>query len=340
MFDIRVKHTLTILILSVIIMVFIILFINTNNNAYNEICENVNRKIYVLYTSGEIEDDFRYKYKKHKNEISDYEINTYRPLLDYDNITVSDWNKIALDINKVYEHYDSFVIIHGHSTLTYTASALSFMLEFLDKPVIFTNGNLTTALIVATKSFNNEVVVVTSNGDELRGSRSIPFSDLDFLSPNFRSLHINNTDVSWENKDLEVKLINPKINVVIIKIFPGIDEKYVANVAKNSVNGIILETYGQGKTPLSVNFLKLISSLIKNGIVIVSVSQRNIHIDHEVDIDLINTGVVDGGDMTSECAFAKLYFLLSNVKDRNIIGKLMQMSIRGEISEKITRQTI
>jgi L-asparaginase len=320
------KKTLIVLIGLALIMLFTTLYLSTNYS-YEENYV-VNQNIHVIHVSGDFETNFQDSYTKNSNNIGEYDIETYNSLLKSSDVTPQIWNKIATSIGSVYDNYDAFVIIHGKDTLTYTASALSFMLENLSKPVIFTDGEVVSALLLASKHSFPEVCV-ESKGVLLRACRTISYSDDDyFTSPNYPVL-TNETSFSLPKDPFQIKFINPKINVVVIKIHPGMDLKYLEKMSQYT--GIVLETYGVGNSPTSKKFLEIISSLVKNGVVIVNVSQSELIKKYNTDINLLKAGVLAGNDMTTYAIFCKLYYLLSNVKDKKLINQLMEKSFRGEI---------
>ena len=293
----------------------------------------VNRKIHVIHTSGEIEPNFQEIYKQNKEIIGHFDIHTYSPFINSSNITPKDWNDIAKDIGVAYNNYDAFVIIHNSNTISYTASAISFMLENLGKPVIFTNGELLTALTLASRYKIPEVVVVSGN-DILRGCRCITLSETRHISPNYPSL-TEETSLTPPQEIMQIKFMNPKVKVVVIKVFPGIDAKFLTNITKQtSIHGIILELYSNGTAPIDDTFLAAIAELAKKGVIIISVSQTpRVRRDYVTNIGLIDAGVVSGEDMTTPAAFGKLYYLLSNVKEQEVIGKLIDNNFRGELTK-------
>jgi len=342
---------------------------------------NNNKNIFILYTGGTIgmiNTPEGYILKSgylevelakltNQNDISNYVIHEYKPLLDSTDIKPTDWMRIGKDINSVYDDFDAFIILHGTDTMSYTASALSFMFETLSKPIIITgsmipmsqlrndgNNNILTSLILASNYKIPEVMVVFNN-KILRGNRSVKINTNSigaFGSPNYPPLGIIGVDIEIDKNKLlknpEEKMVLRKIEsdrykVVIIKLFPGIDETYLEN-ASNGADGIVLETFGIGDSPSNPKFINLLSELIENGVIIVNISQCLVHNVGENNYKngtiLRDIGVINGLDMTSETAFAKIYFLLSNIDGENkiqIIDQLITKSLRGELTESDTK---
>jgi len=292
----------------------------------------VNKRIRIIYTCGKIEPNFQEIYEQNQEMVGNFDVHTYSPLLKSSNITPEDWNKIAKDIRDAYRNYDAFVIVHNSNTLAYTASAISFMLENLGKPVIFTEGELLTSLIVASRYRIPEVIVV-SGKDILRGCRSMNVSNTKFISPNYPCL-TEETSLNAPHEMMQIKFINPNVKVAVVKVFPGIDAKFLTNIAKqNTIHGIVLELYGDGTAPIDDNFLVVIEELVKKGVIIISVSQNpKVYRQYTTNMGLLNAGVVPGGDMTTPAAFGKLYYLLSNVKDKKVLGQLVENNFRGELT--------
>ena len=135
---------------------------------------------------------------------------------------------------------------------------------------------------------------------------------------------------------MQIKFVSGKVRVVVVKIFPGMDGNYLLNAIGNTkVHGVVFETYGVGRSPTNPKFLKAINKLVKRGVVMVAVSQCNEISKPDVDIRLLEAGVLYGYDMTMSAAYTKLCFILSNIKDKKLIGQLMEQTFRGEMSINI-----
>ncbi|KAI8902829.1 asparaginase-domain-containing protein [Globomyces pollinis-pini] len=295
-----------------------------------------------------------------------YSILEYDPLLDSSNMTMSDWVKIATDIELNYQLYDAFLVLHGTDTMAYTASALSFLLENLGKSVIITGSqvplsevrtdaidNLLGALTIAGHFTIPEVGLFFDN-KLLRGNRASKVNAIEFNafdSPNLRPLvHVGiNIDVSWENiwrpKHLArfrvFKSMNPSVSS--LRIFPGITEATVRAFFAPTIKGVILETYGSGNAPSNrPDILEVIKEACDRGVVVVNCSQckkATVSSLYETGMALERLGVIPGADMTPECALTKLSYLLAKYKNDPVrVRSLIKRNLRGELTIVNRRQ--
>jgi L-asparaginase len=297
--------------------------------------------------------------KLYDPSMPDWELLELSPLLDSSNMTVLDWNRIGTIIEEHYEAFDGFVILHGTDTMAYTASALSFSLENLDKPVIITGSqiplcevrsdaldNLLTSIMIAAEGIVREVALFF-NDKLMRGNRCTKLSteDLDaFCSPNFPALAEVGTKIKYNEmipqrisrKAFRVQPLE-RIPIGIIKVFPGIQFDLFEEIMTESLKGIVLETFGAGNIPGSVDaILPIIQKAYENGTVLVVCSQcikGSVSLGtYETSSALKNAGAVCAYDMTTEAAVAKLYYLFSCGLDGKAVKKMMEADIAGELS--------
>lgn len=292
-------------------------------------------------------------------DMTKWEMVDMDPLLDSSNMTVDDWNKIGEVINNNYCKYDGFVILHGTDTMAYTASALSFMLENLGKPVVITGSqiplceirsdgkdNIITSLMIAGEGTLNEVCVYFS-GELMRGNRTTKYSSDGFdafKSPNF--LRIAKIGIKIEiNKQIALPKPEGDFNfqrldnvpIGVIKVFPGIQFELFEKIMTESLKGVVIEAFGAGNTPSEDKGLpEIIRKAKNNGTVITVCTQCTKGAvmlgTYETSSGLKKAGAVSGMNMTTEACVAKLYYLFSKGYDFETISKLMETSIRGELS--------
>ncbi len=281
-------------------------------------------------------------------------------LLDSSDISCKEWNAIARTICNHYDNYTGFVILHGTDTMSYTASALSFMLENLDKPVVLTGSqiplceirsdgqdNLITSMIVAGEGVVKEVCLCFGT-KLLRGNRSTKISAdklLAFDSPNYPHL----ADIGIEIKyNLDV-LKQPsqgslsltefhQLPIGVLKIFPGMQFGLFENIITDKLNAVVIETFGTGNVPRSGDeLLPILKKAFDTNTIVTVCSQclaGTVSLGvYESSSPLKKAGAVSGKDMTTEGAVTKLYYLFSKGYDTEHIKVLMEENLVGELTE-------
>ena len=285
--------------------------------------------------------------------------------IDSSNMQANHWVNIVDIIQKNYDKFDGFVVLTGTDTMSYTASAISFMLENLNKPVIFTGSqlpigdlrtdakeNLITAIQIAAIQENNlpkvSEVSLYFEYKLYRANRTTKVSSEQFdafSSPNYPSLaksgvYLNFNHEALRKSDLKKKLIvrrKIEANVVVLKIFPGISEVVVKSIlCIPDLKGVILETFGAGNAPDSKWFIDLLKEAIKKNIPIINVTQcigGSVLMGHyETSSVLKKIGIIDGRDITTESAIAKLKYLIGvNISFDNF-RTVYETPLRGEMS--------
>ena len=294
-------------------------------------------------------------------DMPNYNILDYEPLLDSSNITINEWNRIASDIATHYESVDGFVIFHGTDTMAYTASALSFMLENLNKPVILTGSqiplsevrndaldNVITSLLIAAKESLNEVCIYF-NQKLLRGNRArkVSSSRFDaFDSPNFSHLATIGVQVNINNdlilkkpdKDFACQLMTSH-SIGNFRLYPGGASDTLARLLQQPIKALVLETYGSGNAQNNdPEFLAHLKDAVSRGIVIINCSQcphGAVEMGHyATGYTLKKAGLLSGHDMTPETVHSKLLYLLSKYSNLEEIKYRMELNLVGELTER------
>lgn len=287
--------------------------------------------------------------------------------IDSSNASTETWAELALLLEENYANHDGFVILHGTDTMAYTASALSFMLENLTKPVIITGSqlpigmlrtdgkeNIISAIEIAAAQHNSQPIVrevAIYFGDKLmRGNRTHKYSTENFdaiESSNYGNLAEVGVHIRFAYKRLlrnekDVFTVHKKMNenVGVLQIFPGISDKLLTAVlATNGLKGLILETYGSGNVPDKVLNHSALKLAIEQGLIVVNVTQCNkgfVEPGRYGSSWSDNSGrVISAGDMTTEAALTKLMFLLGCGIETDEFKKIFTTSIRGELTEEL-----
>lgn len=349
---------------------------------------DINARVLLIYTGGTIGmvvnpdtgslEPFDFSHlNSHMPEMDRFKFKVdyivFEPVIDSSEITPEHWKKMVRTIEDNYDKYDGFVILHGTDTMAYTASALSFMIENLHKPIVLTGSqlpigklrtdakeNLITALeIAADKDENGRPIVpevsIFFQNDLLRGNRATKVNADNFnafKSYNYPNLGKSGIQIKYDKKvifqpDYAKKTIFHyylETRIATLKLFPGINKYIVETVlGLKDIQAIILETYGSGNAPLSPWFLKLIQDAVDRGVVIVNITQCEIGMvnmeRYETGRELLKAGVVSGFDSTFESAVAKLMFLIGHDYNPSEIKRRMSIPLVGEMTRPEEKDT-
>ncbi len=295
----------------------------------------------------------------------DIETISFETPIDSSNMNPEKWVLIAQIIEENYSKFDGFVVLHGSDTMSYSASALSFMLENLSKPVIFTGSqlpigdlrtdakeNLITAIQIASLQDKNQAIIkevcLYFEYKLYRGNRTTKINAEHFkafTSPNYPALaesgvHLKlNKEVFFSIKSANKLKIHTKLdnNVMVLKLFPGISEivlRAIFNIA--NLKGLVLETYGAGNAPTDEWFILLLKDAIHKGLHIVNVTQcagGSVSMgDYETSTSMKKIGIISGKNITTEAAITKLMYMLGQNVANKVFKTIFETSIRGELS--------
>ena len=293
---------------------------------------------------------------------------TFNPIIDSSDVEPALWQSLARLIRDRYDDYDGFVILHGTDTMAYSASALSFMLENLGKPVIFTGSqlpigeprtdgkeNIISAVEIATaKDAEGRPMVpevcICFNSQLLRGNRSVKVNATGFdafKSPNYPLLATAGISIKYNNSFIHNDYDRRKgvtihtdldTRVSVLKLHPGITEQAVRDILLgDGSRAVILETYGSGNAPCRPWFLALVREAASRGKILLNVTQC---LSGDVDMDIYATGralkdagVICGHDITTESALGKLFYLMGGNAENDKVKTLLEKNLKGEISK-------
>ena len=297
---------------------------------------------------------------------ADIDVHQFAPPIDSSDMTPRLWSHLVRIIADNYEQYDGFVILHGTDTMAYTASALSFMLENLTKPVILTGSqlpigqlrtdgkeNLITSIEIASAKYDDGRSVVPGvciyfSGKLLRGNRSTKINADGFNAfDSFNYPHLADAGVTIVYHEEFIlkpdydKPMTPHFaldpNVVVFTLFPGIQDNIVRHVLDApELRAIVMRSYGSGNAPQRPWLMKMLSDASNRGVNIINISQcaeGTVEMArYDTGYQLKNAGVISGYDSTVESAVTKLMHLQGHYSDSNIIRMKMNQNLRGEIS--------
>lgn len=297
---------------------------------------------------------------------TDIDVYQFNPPIDSSDMQPEKWAQLVRIIWNQYDQYDGFVILHGTDTMAYTASALSFMLENLTKPVILTGSqlpigqlrtdgkeNLITSIELASATDSEgharvPEVCIYFSGHLLRGNRSTKINADGFNAfDTFNYPHLCEAGVNFTFHDHHI--LKPNFshsmvphyaldnNVVILSLFPGIKENIIRQILSlRELRGIVMRTFGSGNAPSQSWLLRLLRQASMRGVVVVNISQcvaGSVSMDrYDTGYQLQDVGVISGHDSTVEAAVTKLMYLQARYSDANIIRHLMNTNLTGEIT--------
>ena len=291
-------------------------------------------------------------------------VHSFEEIIDSSNMNPAIWSQLAGLIEANYDTVDGFVILHGSDTMSFTASALSFMLKNLAKPIIFTGSqlpisairtdakeNLMTAIEIANAKQNGVArvpeVCIYFDYKLFRANRSFKYNSSKFeafRSPNYPILAESGVHLRFSVNDIRVPKPDDKLivhknlvsDVAVLKLYPGISPKVVETILGAPVRGIVMETFGAGNTTTDQWFIDLLDAAIKGGKVILDISQCKVGTvelgRYETSKQLKDIGVANGYDMTFESAVTKMMHLLGQLDDPKEVKRLLETDLRGEIT--------
>ncbi|MCF6348555.1 MAG: asparaginase [Flavobacteriaceae bacterium] len=338
-------------------------------------------EILIIYTGGTIgmikdyesnalkafDFDHLYENIPELNQLGCYiETISFENPIDSSNMNINYWVDIIEIIEQNYDKKDGFVVLTGSDTMSYTSSAISFMVENLDKPIIFTGSqlpigdlrtdakeNLITAIQIASARDKKGLPIVTEVGlyfeyKLYRANRTTKINAEQFeafSSPNYSAIAESGVHLKFNSNLLFKPAKNKKLivrkkledNIVILKLFPSITKQVVQSILEiPNIKGVILETYGSGNAPTEKWFMDLLKKALQKGIYIVDVTQciggSVILGQYLTSIQLQKIGLINGKDITTESAIAKLMYLLGENISRNEFKTFFETSLRGEMS--------
>ena len=299
--------------------------------------------------------------KKFKIELSSI---SFKKPIDSSNMHPSVWSEIANIIKTNHTKVDGFVILHGSDTMSFTASALSFMLQGLNKPIVLTGSqlpigiirtdgkeNIITAIEIAGAKHKGQSIVkevcIYFEYKLYRGNRTIKYNSQHFdafKSPNYPILAEAGIEISYnQHALLKQKHKNFKVytelnnDIAILKLFPGISKKITQSILQTKgIRAVVMETFGAGNATTEDWFIEELKQTIKKGILVLNITQCQegavIQGKYETSTQLKKIGVISGGDLTFEAAVTKLMFLLGQFNTTKAVVKYLNKNIAGELT--------
>ncbi|MGF1635943.1 MAG: asparaginase [Cyclobacteriaceae bacterium] len=285
--------------------------------------------------------------------------------IDSSNVNIEDWKDLGYIIYENYHQYDGFVVLHGTDTMSFTASAISFMLQGLNKPIVFTGAQLPISAIRsdARANFITSLEIAAARKDGrpivpevciyfdyqlMRGNRTFKKRSSQFAAfgtENYPILAKAGISITYFEANIKPYSPAEKLvyrdkfdnDVIVVKIFPSLKEKFFRQIMSiPGLKGIVLETYGSGNATTQSWFLDVLRETVDRGVVIYNVSQliggMVIHGRYETSKYMDDIGVIPGSDITTEAALTKLMFLLANESDTSEVKRKLAIPLCGELT--------
>ncbi len=297
----------------------------------------------------------------------DLEVHTLSPVIDSSNVSPENWVTLAQLIRDNYRRYDGFVVLHGTDTMSYTASALSFMFENLAKPVVFTGSQIPIGVLRTDGRENLITAIEIAGAKDETGRPMVPEVSLYFQNHLFRANRTTKrsaealsafysfnyppladvgVNISYNRSliltpasyDEELRLqTSLSTDVCVVKLFPGLSEAVLrAILSAPNLKAVVLETYGAGNAPTSAWFISLLQEAIERGILILNITQCKggcVSMElYETGLRLLQIGVTSGYDMSTEAAVTKLMVLLGQKRTTEQTKELLKTALRGEFT--------
>ena len=266
----------------------------------------------------------------------DIDVLTMDPVIDSSNVTPANWAALAELIRDNYTRYDGFVVLHGTDTMSYTASALSFMLENLAKPVVFTGSQIPIG-VLRTDGRENLITAIEIAGAHIGGRPEVPEVSLYFQNRLFRANRT--TKRSAEALSAFRSYNYPRLadGIEVIKLFPGLGENILrAMLSAPGLRAVVLETFGAGNAPTNEWFIRVLKEAIDRGVIILNITQcggGKVSMElYETGLRLQKIGVLCGHDMTTEAAVTKLMYVLGLGLSDEQTRALLRRPLRGEFT--------